>query len=364
MKKSLLITAIALALGSNFALAQAVTNNDTGANVGLGDISKPSFVKPKTKDGKLVYPAAPSSYLRDNATPEQRREALDTMRRQTSGTAATGNAVPRPNVADFKAPVNQVALNTSNIVSVKPGDNVYIPISREHPNRLLTPFKDPQIISTSLTGGRGNDCGEVCIRDDVIYITTDTTAPVTAFITEKGHEDIAFSVTMMPQAMPPREVRFKLPDDVVDQLRTKTGTHSNRRAEAWETAQPYVDTIRLAMRSIALGNVPNGYSLRKVLASDPVPYCKHPGLAIDFRKGQLMEGFNLDFYVGVLTNVADNAVEFREQNCGGWRIAAVTSWPLKVLKPGQQTEVYIAVKHQDEVDVESVRKPLIERQYN
>ena len=35
-------------------------------------------------------------------------------------------------------------------------------------------------------------------------ITTDTTAPVTAFITEKGHEDIAFSVTMMPQAMPPR----------------------------------------------------------------------------------------------------------------------------------------------------------------
>ena len=81
-------------------------------------------------------------------------------------------------------------------------------------------------------------------------------------------------------------------------------------------------------------------------------------------KGQILEGYNLNFYVGVMTNVADSPVEFREQRCGGWKVAAVTSWPLKVLKPGQKTEVYVAVKREDEVPAESVRKPLIEREYN
>ncbi len=358
------ILSAVLALTAGFAQAQTPAAANAEANVGLGDISKPSFVKPtKDKAGNPIFPSVPSRYMSDKATPEEKRAALETMRRQ-AGAAPTTPTVVRPTGQDFKAPVNQVVLNTSNIVSVKPGENVYVPISREHPNRLLTPFKDPQIISTSLTGGRGSECGEVCIRDGVIYITTDTSSPVTAFITEKGQEDIAFSITMMPQAMPPREIRFKLPEDVVDQLRTKTGNHSNRRAEAWETAQPYVDTIRLAMRSIALGSIPNGYSLRKIASTDPVPVCQHPGLAVDFRKGQLLEGFNLDFYVGVLANVSDGPVEFREQNCGNWRVAAVTSWPLKVLKPGQKTEIYIAVKHEEEADVESVRQPLITREYN
>ena len=62
--------------------------------------------------------------------------------------------------------------------------------------------------------------------------------------------------------------------------------------------------------------------------------------------------------------VTDGPIEFRNQNCGGWRTAAVTSWPLTVLKAGQQTEVYVVVKRQDETPTELVRKPLIPREYN
>ena len=77
-----------------------------------------------------------------------------------------------------------------------------------------------------------------------------------------------------------------------------------------------------------------------------------------------MEGYNLNIYAGVITNTADTPVEFRNQNCGSWKNAAVTSWPLTLLRPGQQTEIYIAVKHEDEVAPETVRKPLINREFN
>lgn len=255
-------------------------------------------------------------------------------------------------------------LNNSSLISMRPGQNIFVPIAVNHPNRFLTPFKNPQVVSTTLTGGKKGDCGEICVRGNVVYISTDKTFPVTAFITERGREDIALSVTMLPKQVPPREVKLTLPEEVMSELRFGAGSGTAREAEAWEVSQPYVDTIRTAFREIAKGAVPQGYVLRKVKGSDPVPACAHPGLAFDFVKGQILEGYNLNFYVGVMTNVADSPVEFREQRCGGWRVAAVTSWPLKVLKPGQKTEVYVAVKREDVTPSESVRKPLIEREYN
>lgn len=256
-------------------------------------------------------------------------------------------------------------LNNSGLIAMRPGQNIFVPIAVNHPNRFLTPFKNPQVVSTTLSGGSNKgDCGEICIRGSVVYISTDKTFPVTAFITEKGREDIALSITMLPKQVPPREVKLTLPEEVMSELRYGMGSGSAKEAEIWETSQPYVDTIRTAFRDIAKGTVPQGYVLRKVKGADPVPTCSHPGLAFDFVRGQILEGYNLNFYVGVMTNVADSPVEFREQRCGGWKVAAVTSWPLKVLKPGQKTEVYVAVKREDETPSESVRKPLIEREYN
>lgn len=216
-----------------------------------------------------------------------------------------------------------------------------------------------------MTGGSKKDeCGEICIRGNVVYISTEKTFPVTAFITERGREDIALSVTMLPRQVPPREVKLTLPEDVMESLRQGEGKRGIKDAEVWETSQSYVDTLRSAFRDIAKGEVPQGYVLRKVKGSEPVPTCAHPGLSFDLVKGQILEGYNLNFYVGVIENIADSPVEFREQRCGGWRVAAVTSCPLKVLKPGQKTEVYVAVKREEETPAESVRKPLIEREYN
>lgn len=303
------------------------------------------------------YPAVPAKYLRSDANPDEAKAAVDQLKK---------NAAAEERFMRATAGVGQVKINTDHEIAIKPGENVFIPISREHPNRILTPFKNPQIVSTSLlVSKKKGECGEACVRDGVIYITTDSPSAVTAFITEKGHEDIAFSITMVPQAIPPREVRFTLPPDVTEKVQSRRLTDADvKKAEAWETSQPYVETIREALRGVALGQVPSGYALRKIRVSDPVPACSHPGLTFKWTDGQLLEGYNLNIYVGVMKNEAATPVEFRNQNCGGWRTAAVTSWPLTVLQPGQQTEIYVVVKREDEVPADLVRKPLIPREYN
>ena len=316
------------------------------------------------KEAKPAYPAVPAKYLRPDADQQEVKEAVKQLE---ATVAAEDKKAEEPEVRKpVGVPVGKVTVNTDAVIAMKPGENVFIPISREHPNRILTPFKNPQIVSTSLlTSKKKGECGEACVRDGVIYITTDSPTAVTAFITEKGHEDIAFSITMVPQAIPPREVRFTLPPDIVEKLSSRSAKSGEfRKAQSWEQSQPYVETIRQALRMVALGQIPSGYSMRKIKANDPLPTCSHPGLEFTWTGGQMLEGYNLNIYVGVVTNEASTPVEFRNQNCGGWRTAAVTTWPLTVLEPGQQTEIYVVVKRQDEVPDELVRKPLIPRQYN
>ena len=116
-----------------------------------------------------------------------------------------------------------MAVNNSTRLLMRPGVNQMIPIAMYHPNRIVTPFKHPQVISTTLSGGtKENECGEVCVRGNVVYISTDKNYPVT-------------------------------------------------QAEAWETSMPFVEMVREGFHLIAKGEVPPGYTLRNVRASDVLP---------------------------------------------------------------------------------------------
>lgn len=251
-------------------------------------------------------------------------------------------------------------------VNVLPGVNVVIPIARNQPNRLLTPFKHPQVLSTDLQGGQGDNCGEACVQGSVLYVSTDQAKPVTAFITERGREDIAISVTMIPERIAPRQVEFLLPKSVMEKLNiTDVGAveGSSNQARVWEQSQPYINTLKESFKAIALGQVPQGFSLRNAKSSDKLPVCKQHGLSFDFRKGQVLEGHNLMVYVGVVKNDSSASVEFNETRCGNWNVAAVTSFPLKVLDKGDQTEVYVAVKREKKPAAGTVRRPLIDRKF-
>lgn len=246
-------------------------------------------------------------------------------------------------------------VNENPMLTMKPGVNQIIPIAIGHPNRVVTPFSNPEIVSTSLTGANENgQCGEVCIKENVVYVATDKQYPVTMFITEKGSEAQALSLTMVPRRIPPREVFLKLDGGV-----GISGAFANSKAEAWEQSQPYVETIRSVFRKIAIGEVPQGYTLNRIPAGVAVPSCSHPGIKVDFGKGQYMMGHHLNVFIGVAQNVSEQPIEFKEALCGSWDVAAVTTWPLNVLEPGQKTELYVAKKQKRGIAPTSKRPSLL-----
>lgn len=266
-----------------------------------------------------------------------------------------------PESAPDSAPEDAMVTENGNqgesngVLKMAPGVNQIIPIAIGHPNRIVTPFSEPAVTSTSIQGGSAGECSEICIRENVIYIATDKEYPVTMFITESGSESRALSLTMVPRRIPPREVFLELEGQ--SQLGYAGG--SNAKAEAWEESQPYIETIRSVFRSIALGQIPQGYTMNAIAGGMTVPGCAQSGLSVDFTSGQVLMGHNLTVYVGVATNVSDRNLEFMGQACGNWDVAASTSWPETLLEPGQMTEIFVAVKKSRGTAPSSTRPSLI-----
>lgn len=271
-----------------------------------------------------AIPVVPASVMK-TANEQARKVALDTGSQDRAG---------RTNQ------MRGAAISEEAVLTMTPGVNQIIPVAIGHPNRIVTPFGNPEVVSTSLSGGqKEGECGEVCIKDNVVYVATDKEYPVTMFITEKGSETLALSLTMVPRKIPPREVFLKLDGQTI-----ASGMYSNPKAERWEKSQPYVETIRTVFRKLALGEIPQGYTMTEVPDTVAPPVCDQPGIETSFREGQMVIGHSLSVFVGVAENVSGNAIEFQEATCGDWDVAAVTTWPHKVLEPGQKTEVYVARK--------------------
>lgn len=227
-------------------------------------------------------------------------------------------------------------VNEDAVLVMEQGVNQIAPIAIDHPNRIVTPFNRPAIesvIDSSVT--------TINTKGNVAYVSTTSERPVTLFITENGDQSRALSLTLVPQRIPPRELFLRLPDGAGLGHMIAAG---NEKAEKWEESQPYVQTIREVFRNIALGEVPQGYSMTRIPANMPRPSCSAAGLSFDFSVGQVLMGHNLSILVGVAQNTTSQPVEFKESACGGWDVAAVAAWPLNVLEPGQRTEVYVAKK--------------------
>lgn len=215
-------------------------------------------------------------------------------------------------------------------LTMKPGVNELVPVAIGHLNRIVTPFDEPQVITTSDATTE--------VRDNVVYVATSSEAPVTMFITDKGSEAQALSITLLPRKIPPREVALKMEGGLLVPRAT------NARAQKWEQSQPYVDTVRSVFRMMALGEVPQGYTMNEMPAGIALPRCNHPGIVFDFANGQMLMGHHLTVQVGVAKNISNEPIEIKESACGNWDVAAVAVWPNNVLEPGQLTEIYVAKK--------------------
>src|SRR5690606_20927788 len=119
----------------------------------------------------------------------------------------------------------------------------------------------------------------------------------------------------------------------------------NRKAQVWETAQPYIDGLRDLFRALALNELPPGYDIRLTRKTDRVPKCFQPGLKFDFRSGQVITGHYFTVYVGRVSSFADQPVAAIETACKTRDIVASSFWPRHILLPNEKTELFVVVRN-------------------
>jgi conjugal transfer pilus assembly protein TraK len=230
-----------------------------------------------------------------------------------------------------EAPAATLALGPKTI-RVSPGTTAIVEIAIDHLNRIVTPFTLPQVrtVSRATTQVDGN----------AIYVATASEEPVSLFITEAGDTATAISLTLAPRHIPPREVRLALTGAPV---RTAAPTVKPLRPLV-RNDQPYVEHIASAFRALAQNLMPPGYELRKAHRGERLA-CRQPGLSVT--TAQVFEGRGLRILAAKARNRGKQTIVLEEHRCGADRgavVAAVAAWPRSRLAPGEETELYVAVR--------------------
>lgn len=210
------------------------------------------------------------------------------------------------------------------VVNNKKTKQEMVIISRDHVNRIVTPFQSPSLKLDSVQGVTFKQKG------NVIYLSTSSDANIGGFITEKGDESTAMPVLFKPMPLPPQEIL----------LSGASQSTSTQAARQFEKSQPRIQTIAQIMTTLAQGNLPTGYSLQNPNGKY-LPVCNQLGLQFDFHRGQFVQGAEYAVAIGTVTNTSGKVQEIRENNCFRDGVVSVSAFPYTKLYPNYKSEVFV-----------------------
>lgn len=221
-------------------------------------------------------------------------------------------------------------------VLLKPNVNKTYSIALYHVNRLITPFKDA-LISTSSTAG-------ISVDGNIINVISDREDPIGLFIYDRSAPTQAVSLTLYPADISPVSVTINVEGWTPNQQSSFGREVDPNAARAWENDAPYISTLKELFKGLALGRVPDGYGLRTLGPQDrgQIPYCAFPGLQVE--TVQALDGYSVSAYVARVTNVSYGVLEIAESACSGSNLLAVSAWPTNRVAPGEEVELYLAIK--------------------
>lgn len=216
-------------------------------------------------------------------------------------------------------------------------------ISNYHINRIVTPFKNPSIKLDSVEGVAFKQKGSV------IYISTNSSRNIGAFITEKGDESNAINLILEPKRLPPKEI-----------ILSGGRFNANIVARKFERSLPRTKTIKAVLSGIAKGEIPTGYVQESVNAMY-LPVCSQDGLNFDFYSGQFFSGGDYVVSVGVVKNTSSKIIELKENKCFREGIVAISAFPKTTLGPNDKAEVFVMFQRErvSYKETRSTRKSLI-----
>lgn len=273
----------------------------------------------------LKMPGIPVSYTDPPKT--QRVASTTSEKYEEQQKAETPGQKPRTN----QAPLDLL---------ITPGSTELVEIAAGFLNRIVTPFPKPKIVTA-------NDI-KTEVDGSVIYVATDSKKPVGLYIADESGN--AISLTLIPQSIPPREVRVRYRD------RDMQAPRQNPVARRWEESSAYEETLVLLLREVANGRVPPGYTLSDGTQISGAGYsCFQNNLKTEI--AQILEGHNLRVIVLRAESTASETFEIRDSSCYRRGIVAVAPWPNAVLYPTETTEIYLVENKNDPLISESSEDP-------
>jgi conjugal transfer pilus assembly protein TraK len=229
------------------------------------------------------------------------------------------------------------------VIKAKPGVTYSVTIARSVLNRITTPFEEPKSLTTESI--------ESSVEGSSVYVATQSETPVSLFIQDSDSQK-AISLRLVPvDAAEAADIRIEMDGESPQTAKLPKGEN---------VGHPYVDELKSVMRSLALGKIPQGYSLDETPKQEGrTETCSQPN--IGFALGQRLAGASMDILVMRAENTGDFAKVFDETACVSASVLAVAAWPKIRLEPHEKTEVYVAVRMEPAASAEQNRPLLINR---
>jgi conjugal transfer pilus assembly protein TraK len=267
-------------------------------------------------------------------------------------TTAMQIELPPVDASVLKATAQQATSVAPQHIQIKPGINELMPIALGHLNRLVTPFDNPVVTTTSQA--------TTSTKGKIVYVATADETPVTLYITPGDNQDIALSLTLIPKRIPAREIHLSLDNDsykLLTKLQQQTKTASASKPADQE--QEYVTHLKKTFRDLGLQKPPAGFSLREPTHGENI-HCLQDRVQI--KTGQVLESQDMLILVGIVRNTGSTAIEFDERSCATTKdeVLAVAAWPKVVLGTNEATELYVALRRTAE-QASTLRPSLLNR---
>lgn len=256
---------------------------------------------------------------------------------QTPGAAAVAEPPP---MAVPDSIVQRAVSPTQNVITVRPGVTEMIPIPSNYLTRIATPFAKPQVRTVNEV--------EVDVVGSTMFISPNTDTPIGVFVFDGEEPSTAVTLQLIPQDIPQRDITLKVAGSKAKALGV-----GNEPAGAGES---HTAAIVQTFAELAKGRIPKGYTLTKPRADEY--RCEVPNLSI--RLGQVAEGTKFRIGIFLVNNVGFKPIQIDEKWCFDNGVAAISTWPVAQLNPGEQTEMFVMYQIEEEHEQTSERPSLLQ----
>lgn len=231
-------------------------------------------------------------------------------------------------------------------IEVEVGVNKTFAVAKAHVNRIVTPFSDAKVITTSVAGIRA--------EGGIVYVSTNTDESIGLFVHEADDPENAISLTLIPDEIDQVSTRVSIRGMQTEARRQRVAVERDV-AQTFETASPYVETLTALMADLAHGRMPEGYGLEEVdVTRHDLPSCRIPGAHT--MPAQVITGSELFVVVYRLTATVATTVD--ESKCSE-AARAVAAWPKRTLRAGEETELYAVFSVESQTEAQAVRPSVI-----